>query len=137
MTSLTLFWIAVGIAFLIIEMITVTFYGLSIALAAFVTGLFVWYTGLDVVTISQAALFALVSFFASYYLPRIMTPTTEEHPQGLDAYIGETRSVRKVGEDYKVSLDGVLYIVDIEGLKSGDKVKLTSRHGSVFHGKII
>jgi membrane protein implicated in regulation of membrane protease activity len=55
MTSLTLFWIAVGIAFLIIEMITVTFYGLSIALAAFVTGLFVWYTGLDVVTISQAA----------------------------------------------------------------------------------
>lgn len=137
MTSLTLFWIAVGIAFLIIEMITVTFYWLSIALAAFVTGLFVWYTGLDTVTISQAALFALVSFFASYYLPRILTPTTQDHPQWLDIYIGEIRSVRKVGEDYKVSLDGVLYIVDIEGLKSGDKVELTSRHGSVFHGKII
>jgi membrane protein implicated in regulation of membrane protease activity len=137
MSSLTLFWIAVGIAFLIIEMITVTFYGLSIALAAFVTGLFVWYTGVDTVTIAQAGVFALVSFFASYYLPRILTSKTEEHPQGLDIYIGETRSVRKVGEDYKVSLDGVLYIVDIEDLKSGDKVELTSRRGSVFHGKII
>jgi hypothetical protein len=91
----------------------------------------------DYITIGQAGIFALVSFFASYYLPRILTPTIEEHPQGLDIYIGETRSVRKVGEDYKVSLDGVLYIVDIDGLKSGDRVELTSRHGSVFHGKII
>lgn len=33
MTSLILFWIAVAIGFLIVEMITVTFYGLAISLA--------------------------------------------------------------------------------------------------------
>jgi len=43
MSSLLIFWIAVGIGFLIIEMITVTFYGLAISLAGFMTALYVYY----------------------------------------------------------------------------------------------
>lgn len=45
MSSLVIFWISVGIGFLIIEMITVTFYGLAISLAGFVTAAYVWYMG--------------------------------------------------------------------------------------------
>jgi len=36
-----------------------------------------------------------------------------------------------------VVLDGVDYFVDIDGVKAGDKVTLTSRKGSIFHGEII
>ena len=52
-------------------------------------------------------------------------------------YIGEVRKVKKVWEDFKVMLDGVNYIVDIDGVKIGDTVKLTSRKGSIFHGEIV
>ena len=137
MTSLVLFWLAVGIGFLIIEMVSVTFYGLSISLAGFITALFVWYMGYTDVTISQGIVFAAVTLVASYYLPRILTSQASEHLQGLDTYLGETRKVKKVGEDYKIVLDGVDYLVDIDGVKAGDRVELTSRKGSLFHGQII
>lgn len=118
-------------------MITATFYGLAISLAAFLTSLFVWYMGLTEVTASQGIIFALVTLTASYYLPRLMVPQAPEHLQGLDTYLGENRKIKKVGEDYKVSLDGVDYLVDIDGVKSGHRVELTSRKGSLFRGKII
>ena len=96
MTSLVLFWLAVGIGFLIIEMITVTFYGLAISLAGFITALYVWYMGYADVTISQGIIFALVTLTASYYLPRILTSQASEHLQGIDTYLGEKRKVKKV-----------------------------------------
>ncbi len=137
MTSLFLFWIWVGIGFLIIEMITVTFYGLAIALAGFATAWYVWYFWLTEVTIAQGVVFALVTLIASYYLPRILTSQVVEHVQWLDTYLGEKRKIKKVWEDYKVSLDGIEYIVDIDGVKSGDRVELTSRKGSIFYGNIV
>lgn len=77
-------------------MITVTFYGLAISLAGFVTALFVWYMGLMEVTASQGIIFALVTLTASYYLPRLLVSHMPEHLQGLDTYLGETRKVKKV-----------------------------------------
>ncbi len=93
--------------------------------------------GFTAVTITQGVVFALVTFLASYYLPRMLTPTGDGHPQWLDIYIGESRKVKKSGEDYKVVLDGVDYLVDIDGVKAWDRVELTSRKGSIFHGKIL
>ena len=69
--------------------------------------------GLMEVTASQGIIFALVTLTASYYLPWLMVSQAPEHLQGLDTYLGETSKVKKVGEDYKVSLDGVDYLVDI------------------------
>jgi len=137
MSSLLIFWIAVGIGFLIIEMITVTFYGLAISLAGFVTALYVYYFWWEDVTITQWLIFAVVSFLASFFLPRYLSSQVEEKAQWLDSYIGEIRKVKKVWEDFKVILDGVDYFVDIDGVKVGDKVTLTSRKGSIFHGEII
>ena len=114
MTSLFLFWIGVGIGFLIIEMITVTFYGLSISLASFVTALYVWYTGILDVNIVQGIIFVLVTLVTSYFLPKLLTPKGEQKAQGLDTYFGEIRHVKKVGEDYKIVLDGIDYILDVD-----------------------
>jgi hypothetical protein len=118
-------------------MLTVTFYGLAISFAGFLTALYVWYMGLTWVTIGQGIVFALVTLVASYYLPRILIWQVSEHLQWLDTYLGEKRKVKKVGEDYKVVLDGVDYLIDIDGVQSGDRVELTSRKGSIFHGQII
>ena len=137
MSSLLIFWISIGIGFLIIEMITVTFYGLAISSAAFMVALYVWYFGGTVVDIPQWIIFVVVSFICSYFLPNLLTPKGEERAQGLDAYIGEVKKVKQVGEDYKVVLDGVGYIIDIDGVKSGDTVELTSRKGSLFYGNIV
>lgn len=137
MSSLLIFWIAVGIGFLIIEIITVTFYGLALSLAGFVVAGFVWYTDSTEIAITQGIIFAIVSFFASYYLPGLLTPKGEEKHQGLDIYLGEKRKVKKVWEDFKVVLDGIEYIVDIDGVKAWDRVEITSRKGSIFYGNII
>ncbi|MBX9808996.1 hypothetical protein K2X92_01225 [Candidatus Gracilibacteria bacterium] len=137
MSSLLIFWISIGIGFLIIEMITVTFYGLAISMAAFLTGLYVWYFGLSEVNIMQGIIFAVVSFLSSYFFPKLLMPNIEEKAQGLDTYIGQTRKVKQVGEDFKVIFDGVEYLIDIDGVKSGTKVRLTSRKGSLFYGEIV
>lgn len=137
MSSLLIFWISIGIGFLIIEMITVTFYGLAIAVASFIVAGYVWYTGaLDMDTI-QAVIFAIASFLAAYFIPQLLMPRGSGKTQWLDIYLGEKRKVKKVGDDYKVTLDGVAYLVDIDGVQSGDKVELTSRDGSTFSGNII
>lgn len=136
MTSLVLFWIGIGIGFLIIEMITVTFYGLAISLAGFITALYVWYSGFTGLTISQGVIFALITLLTSYYLPKILISNIVEQAQWLDTYLGETRKVKKVWEDYKVVLDGIDYIIEIDGVKSGDRAQLMSRKGSIFRGKI-
>ena len=79
----------------------------------------------------------MISALCSYFLPSLFTRGIEDHPQGLDIYLSETRKVKQSGEDFKVTLDGVDYFIDIEDVKPGDKVKLTSRKGSIFHGEIV
>lgn len=117
MSELLLFWIGAGILFLIIEMITTAFYGLSLALSALVVALYVWLLGEQNVSIIQGLIFAIVSALTSYGLTRLFSDNSKETPQGLDIYIGQSRKVKKVGEDFKVTLDGVDYFVEIDGLK--------------------
>jgi membrane protein implicated in regulation of membrane protease activity len=97
-------------------MITTAFYGLSLAISAFIVGFYVWIFGDQNVSIIQGLLFAIVSTITSYILTRIFASSSQETPQGLDIYIGQSRKVKKVGDDYKVTLDGVDYFVEIDGL---------------------
>ncbi len=89
------------------------------------------------VTIAQGVVFALVTILTSYYLPRFLISRTIEHSQGLDTYIGETRRVKKVGEDHKISLDGIDYLIDIDDVQEGDRVQIVTRKGSIFYGNIL
>jgi membrane protein implicated in regulation of membrane protease activity len=137
MSSLLLFWIGTGIIFLIIEMLTATFYGLSVAIAAFVLAVYVWNTGEDSLDIIQGTIFALVTFLTAYLLPKLLISRTPDVPQGIDRYYGEKRKVKKVGEDFKITLDGVEYLVLCdEELKAGDMVEVVSVKGGSLHVKI-
>lgn len=131
MSSLLIFWISISIIFLIVEMVSVTFYGLALAVAAATTALYVWLTGATTVDVIQGVIFVTMSLLASYFLPKLLTSSTPDKPQGLDIYIGETRKVKKVGDSYKIALDGVDYLVrSADDLEIGDMVEVIGHQGS-------
>ncbi len=64
----------------------------------------------------------------SYFLPRLLTPAdSHDVAQGVDVYIGQKRKVKKVGDTFKISLDGVEYIVLGDDIESGDSVIVTGK----------
>ncbi len=138
MSSLLLFWIGTGIIFLIVEMITATFYGLSVAIAAFVIAIYVWATGETSLDLLQGTIFAIVTFIAAYFLPKLLVSHMPDVPQGIDRYIGEKRKIKKVGDDFKIILDGVDYLVLCdEELQAGDMVEVVSAKGGSLHVKKV
>lgn len=131
--ELLYFWIGAFVFFLILELVTATFYGLALSLASALTWLYVWYTGVGEIDIIQAVIFACTAFIASYFLPRFLTPSTDhETPQWVDIYIGQKRKVKKVGESFKISLDGVDYLVEWDDIGAGDQVEVLKKKGAGF-----
>ncbi len=108
------FWIASAIIFLIIEMMTATFYGLSLALSSAIVAAYVYVSNDSSITIIQGSIFALLSLTFALLLPKVLRSSLPDTPQGADKYIGEIRSVKKSGDEYKISLDGVEYLIDSE-----------------------
>lgn len=127
--NILLFWIGVGIIFLIVEIITSVFYGLSLAIAAFCVAAFVWANSLHELTIFQGAIFVLVALLMSYLLPKILMKNIKDtHPQGLDMYIGNSYRIREFDEDFKIKLDGVYYVaISDDDLFEGDFVTVVDR----------
>lgn len=130
---LLLLWIASIIFFLIIEIATTAFYGLALALSSLGVALYVWITGETSPSVMQGVIFVVLSALGAYGFPRFFSKNTPETLQGLDVYLGKTRKVKKVGDDLKISLDGVDYLIDGSGIQSGDTVKIVSRSGSLFN----
>jgi membrane protein implicated in regulation of membrane protease activity len=138
MSSLLLFWIGIGIVFLIVEMATATFYGLSIALAAFVLAVYVWLTGETAIDLLQGTIFAVVTFLTAFFLPKLLVSNAPDVPQWVDKYIGEKRKAKQVGDDYKITLDGVEYLVFCdEDINAGDMVEVVSAKGGGLHVKKV
>lgn len=124
------FWIAAAIVFLIIEMMTATFYGLSLALASAIVAWVVYMLSDTSFTILQAGVFALASAVFAFILPRFLSSREPDIPQGSDRYIGEKRVVKKSNTDLKISLDGVDYLIESdETLSVGDKVEVIGHKG--------
>lgn len=129
-----LFWIGIGIAFLIVELITATFYGFSLAIASFCVAIYAYIFGVQNIDSIQALIFLVISVICSIFLPKILTNSIKENPvQGLDIYIGTKHRIKQSGEDFIVMLDGVRYlVVSDEELENRDFVKITQRKGSIF-----
>lgn len=124
------FWIASAIIFLIIEMMTATFYGLSLALSSAIVAIYVYFSNDSSITIIQGGIFAFLSLIFALLLPKLLRSSLPDTPQGADQYIGQKRSVKKSGDEYKISLDGVEYLVESEDvLTSGDRVEIMGHHG--------
>lgn len=136
--SILYFWIASAIIFLIIEMMTATFYGLSLALSSAIIAAYVYFSNDSSITIIQGSIFALLSLTFALLLPKVLRSSLPDTPQGADKYIGEIRSVKKSGDEYKISLDGVEYLIDSEDvLTSWDKVEVISHHGVTMKVKKV
>jgi membrane protein implicated in regulation of membrane protease activity len=81
------FWIGAVLFFVILELLTATFYGLSLALSAAVTAVYVYITGESALTVIQGIIFAFSSAAFAYFLPRIFMSDSVNMPQGSDQYI--------------------------------------------------
>lgn len=112
-------------------MVTATFYGLSLAIAAGIVAGWVFATGESGFTITQGAIFAIGSIIFAYVLPRLLISKQEDRPQGADIYIGEKRTVKKQSGEFKISLDGVDYNIHTEDeISAGDKVEIIGHKGT-------
>lgn len=69
----------------------------------------------------------------AFVLPRILSSREPDVPQGMDRYIGEKRTIKKMGGDMKISLDGVDYLIDTDDeIATGDKVEVTGHKGAAM-----
>ena len=107
-------WVAAGITFLIVEMLTSTLYGLSLSIAGFLLAFYVSIAGVHDANIAQWFAFATISGAFCLIFPRMFNSYKKEnvYKTGLDASIGATVVLGRVGEDFKVKIDGVDYLVD-------------------------
>jgi len=129
--SLLYFWIAVAIIFLIIEFLTVTFYGLALSLSAGIVVLYVAFTGELEFSLTQAFIFATMSAVFAYFLPKWLSSKDPDVPQWADRYLGERRTIKKMSGDYKISLDGVDYMAYAdEDIVVGDRVEVIWHKGA-------
>ncbi len=123
--SLLYTWIAFTIGFLIIEMLTATFYGLSLALSWAIVAFYVYFTDSVNMDITQGIIFAVASLVFAFILPKYLKSTIPDTSQWADTYIGQVRTVKKVGGDFKISLDGVDYLVESDAeISAWEKVKI-------------
>lgn len=130
MSSILLFWIGLAVGFIILEILTATFYGLSLALASCIVAIHIYFSGDVVFEVLHAVIFVLSSAVFAYLLPKYLVSHTPDTPQGMDQYIWLTRSAKKAWWDLKISLDGVDYLVDSDDeITAGDKVIIVGHHG--------
>lgn len=97
MSSILLFWLGLAIGFIIIELLTATFYGLSLALASLVVWIYIYFSGDTLFEVAHAVIFVISSALFAYFLPRLLRSSSPDTPQGMDQYIDLTRAVKKIG----------------------------------------
>ena len=135
MENLLYFWVGTAILFLIIEMLTATFYGLSLAIASWIVAVYVWYMQEASLDIIQGVIFASITFLASFTLPRLLIPWggAESVSQWIDTYIWQKRKVKLQGDALKITLDGVDYPIENEDeVQVWDQVEIVGTHSIGF-----
>lgn len=142
MSPLLSLYLASGILFLIIEMLTATFYGLAISIASFVLALYVYFTGDTEMTMIHGILLVVLSALLAYFLPKWLSPrNTTGFKSGLDAHIGKSFRLERVGSDWKIKIDGVDYLIDDDSetpdFEVGKKVRLESHRSGVVMVSIL
>lgn len=141
MSNLFYIYLASGVFFLLIEMLTATFYGLSVSVACFVLALYIYLTGDTTMTIVQGLILVVVSGAFAYFLPKWLKPHTEAFKSGLDAHIGQSFRLERVGTDWKVKIDGVDYLIDDDSetpeFEAGKKVRLKSHNSGIVQVALL
>lgn len=106
MSDLLIFWIATGILFLIIEMFTVTLYGISISMAAFTVGLYVWFSKDTAINVPQTLIFAAVSGVLSYFLPgAFQKDSVARSDNPIEIQIGKIFVLHESKGEYRINIE--------------------------------
>ncbi|MFZ4461902.1 MAG: NfeD family protein [Patescibacteria group bacterium] len=142
MHELLVFWLSVGVFFLMIEMFTGTLYGLSISLAGFILAVYVYFTGETSVGIVQAIILAVTSGVFCYFFPKwFASKPGEELKIGIDRSVGETFVLKQSRDEYKIVIDGVDYLVDsrsvTDGFATGKKVILEGHSNGIVRVTLL
>jgi membrane protein implicated in regulation of membrane protease activity len=112
MSELFYGWLAIAVLAFIIEMFSGTLFGLSFSFSAFLVAAYVAITGETAVTLVQAGIFAITGALFCFLFPRWFNRPEPGFKQGLDAAVGKSYPLKKAGDDWKVTIDGVDYLVD-------------------------
>ncbi|MDD5213841.1 MAG: hypothetical protein PHG82_05435 [Candidatus Gracilibacteria bacterium] len=139
--ELAYIWFGAGILFLIIEILTFTFYGLSLALASFLLACMVYLNGDSSFTIVQGLIFVFLSGIFAILFTKYLRPKTKAKSVGLDVYIGSIHKLEKIGDDWKIKVDGVDYLVDDDSIVVdfgvGKKVKILEHNSGSFKVELV
>lgn len=141
MSNLFYIYLASGVFFLLIEMLTATFYGLSVSVACFVLAVYIYLTGDANMTVIQGLILVMISGVSAYFLPKWLTPHSKPLKSGLDAHIGQSFRLERVGSDWKVKIDGVDYLIDDDSetpdFEVGKKVTLESHNSGILRVSLL
>lgn len=96
MIDILIAYLAIGCFFLMIELITSAFFGLSLALAAFILAVYVWLSGDQNFNLIQAVLYVITSTILIAIFPKIFKKVdhTPEYPIGVKAFIGKDFTIK-------------------------------------------
>lgn len=139
--ELSYIWFWIGIVFLIVEILTFTFYWLSLAIWAFFTAILVYFTKDTSINLVQALLFIAISTWFALFATKYLRPKKQVKAVWLDAYIWTTHKLEKIWDDWKIKIDGVDYLVDDESIALefwvGKKVKVLEHNSWVFKVELV
>lgn len=123
-------WLAIGIFFIIIEMMTVTLYGLSMAIWAFIATLYVYFSHANEINLVQIVIFAIISTVCIFIFPKFFHLSKWSAKIWIEMYVGKIFTLKKVWTDWKVAIDGVDYLISddsvTDSFEVGKKVKVDS-----------
>lgn len=136
MSELFYGWLAIAVFALILEMFTGTLYGLSFSLSGFLIAAYVAISGETELTLAQSIIFAVSGLIFCFVFPTWFNKSKTEFKQGLDAAIGHAYPLKKVGDTFKIIIDGVEYPVDDDCVTpdfvTKKKAKVVSHHAGVI-----
>lgn len=128
------FWSVVWVAFIIIELLTYTFYWFALSIWAFTVAVYEYFAQDSGLNIAQVLIFAIVSSIIAYTFAKIFSAKKNQDViQWLDIYIWQIHKIDLVHKDLKITLDWVQYIISSDDeLQEWDNVKIIGRKGSLF-----
>jgi len=128
--TLLYIWLAIGIFFIIIEMMTVTLYWLSMSIWAFVVALYVYLMNLSKMDTVQIVIFVIISTACIFIFPKFFHLSKWNAKIGIEMYVGKVYKLKKVRSDWKVSIDWVDYLINEDSItddfEEWKKVKVDS-----------